>query len=98
MIGECFRILTEKVKNPISSSEFWRIFDYYQKIGVPIIYPIKETFLIVKNLTVKYQLKGVRIFDGQIVALAIENKLKVIYSNNRKDFSQYQEIEVIDPL
>ncbi|MDD2716188.1 MAG: PIN domain-containing protein [Candidatus Wallbacteria bacterium] len=54
-----------------------------------------ETTAILLNLIKKYDLKGKRIHDANIVASMIETGIKKIFTYNRADFAIFKEIKII---
>jgi predicted nucleic acid-binding protein len=49
------------------------------------------------ELIKKYPVNAQDIFDLQIVATMLSNNITRIYTYNEKDFSRYNEIEVLNP-
>ncbi|MDP4011329.1 MAG: hypothetical protein Q8P72_03830, partial [Candidatus Roizmanbacteria bacterium] len=67
---------------------------YYDSMNIQLLTPTTKTSKILEKLTKSYNIKGVRIFDAQLVALMIENDIQRIYTANTKDFLCYKEIQV----
>lgn len=63
-----------------------------------IIHPESETYYILLELIKKYNLGGDKIFDGYLVATALSNNVKVLATDNTKDFQGLTEIKMINPF
>ena len=47
------------------------------------------------SLLKKYQLKGKRIHDANIIATMLDSSISVIFTNNESDFKKFEEIRII---
>ena len=70
----------------------------YLKSLFYIIYPQEETPFVALSMIKKMDLKGADIFDAYLVATMISNNVSVIYTDNKKDFTKYVGIKVLNPL
>ena len=93
---EFFAVVTDsrRVGNPLPPAEAWREVDAYLNT-FEVLYPDERTFVELENLTVRYQITRQTIFDALIVAMMIQNGVQGIYTDNRKDFARFGEIEVL---
>jgi len=60
-----------------------------------VLYPDAGTFAQLGELVTQYQITRQTIFEGLIVALMIQHRVKGIYTDNRKDFARFDEVEVL---
>jgi predicted nucleic acid-binding protein len=100
ILAEFYATLTnpKKVRQPLSVKEGALAIEGYLESDILKLYPRRDTLKLTLELVRSYQVKGLDIFDAQIVATMVENKIKTIYTANEKDFRRYKEIEVINPL
>lgn len=96
---EAFRIWTQKIPKPITGKQAWQIIQYYlSHSSITTIYPSIKMVSKLHELTDKYEISGVHIFDAQLVATMLEHNVKTIYTENIKDFIKFKEISVVNPL
>ncbi len=70
---------------------------YYEiKNNVTILYPTFQSLKIFEQLNEKYQPKGNRVFDIEIVSILITNKVNKIATINIDDFKTISEIKLVD--
>jgi len=100
VLAEFYATVTnpKKVRQPLSVEEATEAVEGYLESDIPKLYSKKGTLRLTLELARSYQLRGLDIFDAQIVATMVENRIKTIYTANEKDFRRYKEIEVINPL
>lgn len=95
---ETYRILTQKIRKPISIKNTLQIIDYYLSYpNVLLVTPTQKSMMITSQLASKYKIVGVHIFDTYLVGTMIEAGITTIYSANIRDFKIYKEIKVINP-
>lgn len=97
---EFFAIITDKkrVENPITIDEAIEIIDFLVDSNIKIIYSSPFSFLKTLELTKKYQVKKQDIFDINLVALMIQNKIDTIITADDKHFKNIKEISVLNPF
>jgi len=96
---EAYRIWTQKIKKPISASEAWLSIDYYRNHpNVTTLYPTLHSFDYCKKLTYTQNILGVNIFDVQLIATMLEYEVHTVATVNTKDFEEFKEIKVVNPL
>jgi predicted nucleic acid-binding protein len=90
-ISEFFAVLT-KLNEP-----FANIFQFYQdiRLNTTLLFPDNTSIVIFETLMKKYQPKGNRIFDVEIVSIAVANGISEIATVNTKDFLSITEISVL---
>ncbi len=90
-ITEFFAVLS-KMKAP-----FDKIFIFYSDTvrNSTILFPDTTSLLIFERLMQKYQPRGNRVFDMEIVSIAIANGIQEIHTFNVKDFEGVTEITVV---
>jgi predicted nucleic acid-binding protein len=88
------RVLSSKAFSKIVSSqqsfEIWNSFAFNP--AFKIIYFSNSTLKILKKLMAKYSTK--HIFDLVILAMAMENKADILYTQNTKDFPRTEDIKI----
>jgi hypothetical protein len=87
-----------KVRQPLSTKEATEAVEGYLESDIPKLYTKKDTLRLTLELARSYQVRGLDIFDAQIVATMVENRVKAIYTANEEDFRRYKEIAIINPL
>lgn len=96
---EAFRIWTQKIPKPITGMQAWQIIQYYlTHSSLTTIFFQDKTISQLHHLVDKYSIRGVHIFDAQLVATMLEHDVEMLYTANAKDFEGFDEIEVINPL
>lgn len=83
-----------------TSSQALKSLEYFMNIsGLKMIFPKENSYRSALKLGKKYQLGGkARIFDAYLAATAIENKVKVIYTQNTRDFVKFRAVKAVNPL
>lgn len=97
-ILESLRVLTHaKFPNPMKIKEAIDVvFDLTKAFDVTN--PNIQTIYVAQRLIEKYSFKGDKIFDAYLTATALSNDIKIIATDNIKDFKIFEEIEVINPF
>jgi len=93
---EFFAVVTDsrRVGNPLPPAEAWREVGAYLN-AFEVLYPDERTFAQLGELAKQYQTTRQTIFDVLIVAMMIQHRVKGIYTDNRKDFARFDEVEVL---
>jgi len=63
-----------------------------------VISPNKSTLGVFLKLVNKYKIVSNRIYDAYVTAIAINNDIDIIATDNEKDFKKYKEIKVYNPF
>lgn len=63
-----------------------------------IISPNLMTYYLASELITSHNLTGNRIFDAYLTATALSNNIKIIATDNTRDFKKFKEIKVINPF
>jgi len=89
-ISEFFAVLSKR------GEPFSKAFQFYHGIqkNTATLFPDSNSLAVFENLLQKYQPKGNRIFDLEIVSVAVANQIPEIATVNLKDFSGIAEITV----
>jgi len=88
----------KRVTDPVSSEAAIReIEKYFTCRWIVKIHPKEKTLAATIELMQKYRVKQMEIFDLQLVAVMLSNRVKRIYTFNRDDFEKFTEIEVVEP-
>jgi predicted nucleic acid-binding protein len=99
-ISEFFAVITDskRVENPRTQKEaITEIKKYLQSKRILKIYPGPETSNTMVDLLERYPVKKQEIFDLQLVATMLSNRVKRIFTFNREDFLKFADIEVMEP-
>lgn len=89
-ISEYFAVLSKQ------NQPFSKISLFYQDIirQSTVLFPNKNSLQIFENLLQKYQPRGNRVFDIEIISIALANRINTIATINEKDFNQITEISL----
>jgi predicted nucleic acid-binding protein len=89
-ISEFFAVLTKQ------GELFSKIFLFYEDIiyNSTTLFPTEQSLHILENLLKKYQPRGNRVFDVEIVSIALANSINTIATINEKDFNTITEISL----
>lgn len=97
---EFFAVVTssKRIVNPIEPQKAIEEIDKYLEAEKIIkIYPNKDTFSKIIDLSKKYNIKSQEIFDIQLVATMLSNNVTEIYTYDTGHFSKIKEILVLTP-
>jgi len=93
-ISEFLAVVTRIPKKAISIENALESLEELENI-IEIIYPTNESMIIFKKLLNKYQVTGIKIYDVEVVSIALSNHINKIYTYNEKDFEGIEEIRTI---
>ena len=97
-INEFLRASTHPVfPNPLTQSQATMQIKNFMD-SFEVITPSEQTTLIHLNLLNKYNSTSNQIYDNYLVATMITHSIKMIATNNEKDFTKYKEIKVYNPF
>ena len=93
---EFFAVVTDsrRVANPLPPAEAWREVAAYLST-FEVLYPDERSFAQLGKLADQYPVTRQMIFDALIVSMMIQHKVHGIYTENRKDFATFEQIEVL---
>ena len=95
---ETLRVLTHPTfPSPMSQEDALRIVDDVVR-SFRVVSPMQETFILFWSLLKKYPLVSNRIFDVYLIATALSNGVRVIATDNDRDFRMFAEITVVNPF
>ncbi len=63
--------------------------------GVEIIYPTQESMAIFLDLMNRYQPKGLKVHDFEIISIGLANGIHEVATFNTKDFKSIKEISLL---
>ncbi len=95
-ISEFLVVLTRDRELSVSVIECWRVLNSLLK-NFTVLYPSRFSLSIFKELTEKYEPKGLRIHDVEIASIGISFGISTILTNNPSDFNYMDEI-IVEPL
>lgn len=97
-ILETLRVLTHPTfPSPVSQEDAINIADHVVR-SFHVISPTQETFILFWSLLKKYPHVSNRIFDVYLIATALSNGVRVIATDNDRDFRIFTEITVVNPF
>jgi len=88
----------KKMSQPLSPDEAAEAINGYLESDIPKLYPKENTLRLTLELAERYQVSGLDIFDAQIVATMLENRVKTICTVNEADFRRFEGLEIANPL
>ena len=100
-LSEFYAIVTnpKQVQNPLTSQEAKKDVEEYLFYSNIKKLSVKEsTVKLAIELAEKYSITKQHIYDTQLVATLIENRVKKIITMNTDDFSVFNEIEAENPF
>lgn len=62
-----------------------------------VLYPDKDSYLLFKDLLTRYHVRGKRVHDVEIAAIALSHNIENIATFNTKDFTGLQGVATILP-
>lgn len=97
---EFFAIITDqrRVENPVAVDEAIEIIEFLVNSNIKIIYSSPLVFSETIELIKKYGSKKQEIFDINLAALMIRNKVDTVITANEKHFQNIEEISVLNPF
>ncbi len=97
---EFYSVITNPniIKHPLSPEHTIREIRKFTASPFEIIFPRGNELNIVDLLIKDNNLIGRKIFDVYLVATMLSNGVKIIYTQNEKDFKIFKEIKVINPF
>ncbi len=100
VLAEFYAVVTnpKKMSQPLSPDEAAEAINGYLESNIPKLYLRESTLRLTLELAMRYQVRGLDIFDTQIVATMLENRVKTIYTVNEADFRRFEGIEIANPL
>ncbi len=93
-LGEIYAVITEKIQKPLSHIQARKIITELSELASTISYsPI--TVVSACRICEEYK---THFWDALLAATMIENNIRIIYTENTKDFEKIKEITAINPL
>jgi predicted nucleic acid-binding protein len=93
---EFYRASTGPLKQPISNT-LDIIWSYIDSDSCTILYSSKADTLSTFELAEECGARSGKIFDLNILAMAIENDIDILYTKNVKDYPKLDSIKITDP-
>lgn len=93
-ISEFISVVTRSTKPMLSVESAVEIIDTARK-NYSVLYPNNSSLDILSNLLKKYKAKGLRVYDLEIISVALANNIETIATFNYKDFDRITEIKTI---
>ena len=99
ILVEFYSAVTKRAKRPlnpaVAARETLRIMQAPEFVRLPIDDVAMKLTL---GLASKHELRGVEVFDAQIVGMMLSHGVESLYTVNVRDFDRFEEIHVINPL
>ena len=64
--------------------------------GIEIVYPTQESMAIFLDLMNRYQPRGLKVHDFEIISIGLANGIHEVATFNSKDFKSVKEISLLD--
>ena len=64
--------------------------------GIEIVYPTQESMAIFLDLLNRYQPKGLKVHDFEIISIGLANGIHEVVTFNTKDFKSVKEISLLE--
>ena len=94
-LSEFLVVLTRGIEVPVSIKDaLISLEDLIMNLTV--LYPSNDSYERFKELLKKYQPKGLKIHDFEIMSIGLENNISKIATMNKNDFEDIEEIELIE--
>ncbi|MBI2158850.1 MAG: PIN domain-containing protein [Candidatus Rokubacteria bacterium] len=99
VLTEFYSAVTKNAARPLTphqaAREGRRLLDAEKLVKLPVdAVALDLTFALAR----KYRLRGVVVFDAQIVGTMLSHRIGRLYTANERDFARFREIEVVNPL
>ena len=77
--------------------DFVKAFAFYKQVcaNTTLLFPDNQSLSVFENLLQKYQPRGNKVFDLEIVSIALAHQISTIATVNAKDFDSFSEITVL---
>lgn len=98
---ELYAVLTNPLKlaKPYGAREAMELCELYiMSKNLPKIIPTEQTYLEALRLADRVGATSRKIFDCLLVATALENGVKTIYTEDTKDFEPFKSIKAVNPF
>lgn len=98
---EFYSVITnpKQVKNPMPADLARQEVDKFHKNNIfKIICPNRNTFPTFLKLIRSENVSGPMVFDYYLAATALSNQVKIIYTENQKDFKNIKPIKTASPF
>jgi len=94
-LSEFLVVLTRGVVAPVSVEEALLLLEDLLK-NFTVLYPNDSSRRVLERLLRKYQPRGLKIHDFEIMSIGLDNGIRRIATMNKDDFKRVEEIELID--
>lgn len=101
VLYEFFAVVTnpKKAASPMTPDDAAELcLDLWECSEIEKVSPTASVTSKVFGFVKKKKLSSAKIFDSVLALTAIENKIDIIYTENVRDFQDYDSIKVVDPL
>ena len=100
-LSEFYSVVTssKKVKKPLAPQQTKQEIEKYLKCSIIKKLAIKpSTITLTMELAERYNITQQNIYDTQLVATMLENRVRKVVTRNDSDFSVFSEIETENPF
>ncbi len=101
VLWEFYAVMTNptRVTHPLAPHEASReVQTYLEADRLTIIMPRHTTLQRTAELLRRARVTGRRIFDVYLAATMLDHNVRVIYTQNTKDFAHFREIQAVNPF
>ena len=97
---DLFNVLSSQAKTESQLSKFSSIIElYYSEFIQQFVFPTEFTGLNAVRFAAKQGInKRNKLFDYYLAQTAIENGINTLYTRNVKDFIEFSQLEIINPV
>jgi predicted nucleic acid-binding protein len=99
VLAEFYSAVTKRVRRPLPPRQAAR--EVRRLIEAESLVKLVVDDVVVRlttELAQRYDLRGVAIFDAQIVGTMLSHEIEHLYTVNTDDFSRFTEIRVVNPV
>lgn len=98
-LNEAASVLTSKTKtsHAMLLSDVLKLIDELV-VSFKLVFPDTNALTLHRNLMLKYDISGSRLYDNFLIATFLSHNIKTFYTNNPKDFVYYGEAKIVNPF
>jgi predicted nucleic acid-binding protein len=96
-LWEFYRVLTSQKYAKVQQMALKTCDYFYESDSLNILYDTPLTTQLTLELAQVYQAYSGKIFDLNLLALALENEVEVLFTKNVKDYPKIGDLQIVDP-
>jgi len=94
-LSEFYAVVTRAPVVSLSASEALQMVRWFSE-NFTILFPEHNSLSTLMQLSEKYQPRGLKIHDFEIISIGLAHKIKRLATFNKKDFAAVEEIELVE--